>query len=96
MTLPKKTPVRAGLGAHRDDNVLELGGGFLGLSALARFLRLPRLFLEREGVEIVLIRFYGETAGEKVVAAVALGDFLHLAFFALSADILLENNFHGI
>ena len=27
----EKTPVRAGLGAHRDDNVLELGGGLLGL-----------------------------------------------------------------
>ena len=78
------------------DEHIVVGGGFLGLGALARFLRLPRLFLERESVEIVLIRFYGETAGEKVVAAVTLGDFLHLALFALSADILLENNFHGI
>ena len=40
----EETPVRAGLGAHRDDNVPELCGGFLGLGlgqSRQKYLYLP-------------------------------------------------------
>ena len=84
----------AGAGAYRDHDALEPPGVLLGLGLLALHLRLLGLLLELEGVEHIRRRIARQLARQQIVARVAVGHVLELALLPLSADVLIEDDFH--
>ena len=73
-----------------------LGQKFLFDVTLYTNTRPAGLGLQLHGVHVVRSRGNSQLAGEQKIAGVAVGNLDELTLLALSADVLLQNNFHNV